>query len=122
MQTHREILEAQLESLEEKCKRLGSYLTELKTTCEKHETPEDACFSERSQATHNLAYYKGAMERIKQELGKATGSRSTVLPAAGTLLPQTRNQGIGAVLLSSISFVAGAILGSTLKSGKSKER
>jgi hypothetical protein len=122
MQTHREILEAQLESYEEKCKSLGSYLTELKATCEKHGTPEDACVSDRSHAAHNAAYYQGEMERIKQELGKGQGLGSTVLPAAGTLLPQTRNQGIGAVLLSSISFVAGALLGSTLKSGKSKER
>lgn len=124
MHTNRELLEAQLKDLEDKRKGLHSYLSELKTMCDKHNTPEHVCGSDWTSATHNLGYYESEIARMKQELAKdtATGSISKVIPGAGTLLPQNRNQGIGTVLLTSISFVAGALLGSALKSGKSKER
>lgn len=123
MHTNRELLEAQLEDIKDKRKGLRSYLDELKAMCDKHNTPENICASDWTSATHNLGYYESEIARIRQELAKnaETGSISKVVPGIGTLLPQTRNQGMGAVLLSSISFVAGALFGSALKSGK-KER
>ncbi len=126
MQPNRELLKDKLEAYEDKVKSLDSYLTELRTMCTKHDTPNEACASEWGEATHNLFYYKGEVARIKQELG--TKSRlASMIPGIGTavgartLLPETRNQGIGVVVLSSISFVVGAILGSVLTSAKSKD-
>jgi hypothetical protein len=114
MHTNHEILEKQLETYEEELRGLRSYVQELKTTCDHCGTPKEVCASDLTKATNNIAYYEGEIARIKKELGTV----AKVGPLAGTLLPQTRNQGIGAAILSSISFVAGALLGSRLKSGK----
>ncbi len=117
MHTNREILEEQLETYEDQIKGLSSYVKELKTMTAKHSTPKEQYASDLTEATHNIRYYEGEIARIKKEMGTVakSGRPGTV---AGTLIPQTKNQGIGAAILSSISFVAGALLGSKLKSGK----
>lgn len=117
MKTNREILEGQLETYEDELKGLSSYVQELKTMSAKHSTPKEQCHSDWTKAIHNIGYYESEIARIKKEM-ETVPKVGTV---AGTLLPPTRNQGIGAAILSSISFVAGAFLGSRLKSGKSSK-
>lgn len=119
MKTNPAILAEQLESCEDKLKGLSSYVKELKTMCAKHNTPEEQCESDLIKAAHNMGFYEGEIARIKKEMGTVPGGGGKVGTGPGTLLPQTRNQGIGAAILTSISFVAGALFGSHLKSGKS---
>jgi hypothetical protein len=118
MKTNRAILEEQLESCEDKLKGLSSYVKELKTMCAKHNTPHEQCDSDLIKAAHNIGFYEGEIARIKKELGTVPSGGGKVGTGPGTLLPQTRNQGIGAAVLSSVSFVLGALLGSRMKSGK----
>ena len=121
MKTNPAILEEQLESCEDKLKGLSSYVKELKTMTAKHGTPIEHCESDLIEAAHNIGFYESEIARIKKEMGTVpkVGPAGNVGTVGGTLLPQTRNQGIGAALLSSISFVVGALLGSRLKSKKS---
>jgi len=121
MKTNRAILEEQLESCEDKLKGFGSYVEELKTVTAKHGTPKEQYESDLIEAAHNIGFYESEIARIKKEMGTVpkVGPVGKVGTGLGTLLPQTRNQGIGAAILSSISFVVGALLGSRLKSKKS---
>ena len=117
MHTNREILGEQLGTCEEKLKGLTSYVKELKTMTAKHNTPKEQYDADLNRATNDIEFYEGEIARIKQE----TGTVAKEATMADSLLPKTRNQGIGAAILSSISFLAGAILGSQLKSGKSSK-
>ncbi|MGI9067260.1 MAG: hypothetical protein ACR2HX_12775 [Pyrinomonadaceae bacterium] len=119
MKTNRAILEEQLESCEDKLKGFGSYVEELKTVTAKHGTPKDQYESDLIEAAHNIGFYESEIARIKKEMGTVPSGGGKVGTGPGTLLPQTMNQGIGAAILSSISFVVGALLGSRLKSKKS---
>ncbi len=119
MKTNRAILEEQLESCEDKLKGFGSYVEELKTVTAKHGTPKEQYESDLIEAAHNIGFYESEIARIKKEMGTVPSGGGKAGTGPGTLLPQTRNQGIGAAILSSISFVAGALFGSHLRSGKS---
>ena len=120
MSTNREILEDELETCQDEIKGLSSYVSELKTMTAKHNTPKEQYESDLTKALHNIKYYEAEMVGIKKEtVTSVKGGKPGT--GAGTLLPKTKNQGIGAAVLSSISFVAGAFLGSRLKSGKSSK-
>src|SRR2546423_1914653 len=120
MHTNREILEEQFGTCEDKLKGLISYVNELKTMTARHGTPKEQFEPDLMEATNNIGYYKVELARLNKEMATAArqGRPRTV---SDTLLPKTRNQGIGAALLSSISFLAGALFGSQVKSGKSSK-
>ena len=117
MKPNREMLEQQLERHAEKLRGLNTYLEELNDMTAKHGTERERFEEDLMEAQHNVKYYEAEIARIKQEIGKLPEAESTQT-GADTILPHTAKQGIGAFILSSIGFVAGAILGSRLKSRK----
>lgn len=119
MQNNRVILDDALETCEEKVKSLNSYVRELKATTAKHETPTEHYESDLAKAMHDILHYEDTIKLLKNQ--RRTPSPGLKSGTVGTLLPKTRNQGIGAVILSSISFAAGTIVGSLLNSGKSNK-
>lgn len=115
MKANREMLEAQLLQYESQLKRLKSYVQELKARTTEHGTERVHFESDLMEAEHNIKYYEEAMGRLKDEIKKAgKGERATA--GADTILPRTMKQGIGSFVFSSVSFVAGAVLGAKLKS------
>jgi hypothetical protein len=113
----REALEDQLEKYEQQLASLNSYIKELKAMTHKHGTEKDHFEDDLMEAEHNVKYYQDEIARIKKELkqspsGKGKGGKKD------SILPRTKKQGIGSAIISSISFVAGAILGSKLMSKK----
>jgi hypothetical protein len=119
MQSNRQMLADELEAYEEKAKGLTSYVRELKTMTAKHDTPKERFESDLLKAMHNIVFYEAEIARLKNQM--RTPLQGVKPGTVGTLLPKTRNQGIGAVILSSISFAAGTILGSLMNSGKSNK-
>jgi hypothetical protein len=113
------MLADELEAYEEKLNGLTSYVRELKTTTDKHDTPKEGFESDLLEAMHNIIYYEAEIARLKNQMRPPL--KGVNPGTVGTLLPKTRNQGIGAVILSSISFAAGTIVGSLMNSGKSNK-
>lgn len=114
MKPNREMLEDQLETYEEQFRSFTSYLKELKDTTAKLGTDSSQFEEDLMEVENNVKYYGGEVARLKTEIGKldkAPLARTTV----DTVLPHTLKQGMGSLLLSSISFVAGMLLGSMLK-------
>jgi hypothetical protein len=120
MKIRREILEAQLAEYESQVEGLKSYVIELKAKTTQHGTPSEQFEMDLLEAEHNVSYYKEAIGHIKDEIarlkdGGGESAKPKRLPAGtDTILPRTVKQGIGSFVLSSVSFVAGAILGSKL--------
>ena len=122
MDERRDKLEDMLERYEEQLRGLNSFIKELKTMTDKHNTDAVHFDEDMDEAEHNIEFYKGEIARIKKEIEKLPKS-DYPQTGAGTVLPQTAMQGIGYVILASVSFVAGAILGSNLMSrGGDKDR
>lgn len=118
MDARREMLEDMLERYEQQLEGLDSYIKELKAATAKHGTENSHFEEDVEEAEHNISFYKGEVARIKKELGNSGEDYyPRVKAAAGAVLPQTAKQGIGYLILASVSFVAGAILGSNLMSG-----
>jgi hypothetical protein len=87
----------------------------------KHSTPKEQYESDLIKAEHNIDFYEAEIARLKKALGaSAPVGRTGTVP--GTLRPQIKRPGIGSAVFTSISFIAGAVLGSRLKSGKSKDQ
>lgn len=120
MNSNRGILAERLETYEDKLRGVSSYVKELKTMTAKCNTPNEQFESDLNEALHNIGYYEAEIARLRMQPGTAA-PRIKLGTVPGTLLPSTRNQGIGAIIFSSISFAAGAIMGSLLKSGKSNK-
>jgi hypothetical protein len=121
MQPNREILEGQLKTYQDKLKCLSSYDKELIAMTARHSTPKPQYESDLIEAEHNIEFYESEIDRIK----KALGSVAPVgRPGSGgrILRPQIKKPSIGAAVFSSISFVAGALVGSRLRSGKGKDK
>ena len=115
MKASRDMLEDQLQDYENQLASLSSYLTELKDTTARCGTDKEHFAGDVAEAEHNILYYTGEIARIKQELTKSANAGSPQT-GADTILPRTKRQGLGSLIISSISFVAGAFLGSRLKS------
>ena len=116
MKTNREMLQAHLEMHEEQLRSLSSYLAELKNTASKLGTDSTQFEEDLMETESNIKYYGSEVARIKTELGKLEKAAPASAPAAvDTVLPHTLKQGIGSLLLSSISFAAGMLLCSMLK-------
>jgi hypothetical protein len=120
MKASREILERQLEEHEEKLRGLHSYVKELSDTTAKLGTEREQFEEDLMEAQQNIKYYESEIARLKHEVG---GLPKAGRPQTGAdaILPQTVKQGIGSLIISSISFVAGALIGSKLKSRRGSE-
>jgi TolA-binding protein len=123
MKTSEEKLADKIEDYEEQLKELNSYLKELKDVTAKCGTDSAQFEEDLHEAEHNIEYYEGEIARIKEALGHPPAPPQTPAPKAtppqtgtDTILPRTPKQGLGSLIISSISFIAGAFLGSKLKS------
>lgn len=114
MNDNREILEDRLERYEAQLQSLKSYLKELKDKTAEHGTDKAQFEEDLIEAEHNVKYYEDERARLKKALGK---SAEGAYPrnVADSILPRTMKQGVGSFVLSAISFVSGALLGSKLK-------
>lgn len=120
MKPDRETLEDHLEKYEEQLRGLKSYLKELKDMTTRHGTASEHFEGDLREAKHNITYYEGEIARIKEEIGQS-GKGERPKPTKDTILPRTAKQGIGSFVISSVSFITGAVLGSKLKS-RSKDK
>ena len=120
MSDRREVLEDQLESYGGKLKGLKSYITELKAMTEKHGTDAAHFEEDLHEAEHNIKWYETSIEEIRVELKGLPLTPTSDDKGIGARPPAKR--GIGSALAHSISFVAGALLGSLVKGrGGAKE-
>lgn len=115
MKASRDMLEDQLQDYEKELASLSSYVKELKDMTARHGTAKEHFEGDVAEAEHNARYYEGEITRLKQELGKSA-NEGRPQAEADTILPRTKKQGLGSLIISSISFAAGALLGSKLKS------
>jgi hypothetical protein len=124
MDANRETLEAQLIQYESQLKGLKSFVKELKARTAEYGTDKEHFETDLLEAEHNIKYYEEAIGHLKNEIGgSAKGGRAQ--SGTDTILPRTAKQCIGSFVFSSVSFIAGAILGSKLKSrgeGQGKEQ
>lgn len=114
MKPNREMLEDQLETYEAQLSSLSSYLKELKDTTAKLGTDSAQFEEDLMEVENDVKYYGGEVARVKTELGKLDKAAPPARNAVDTVLPHTLKQGMGSLLLSSISFAAGMLLGSML--------
>lgn len=118
MQPSRESLEQALESYGEKLRGFNSFIKELNAMTAKHGTDKAQFEEDLMEAAQNVKYYAGEIAQVKSQLGKLPkAERPQPLKGAS---PLTAN--IGPFTLAAISFVVGAILGATLKSGGSSSK
>jgi chromosome segregation ATPase len=114
MKPNRELLEDQLEEHEEQLRELTSYLKELKNKTAELGTDSSQFEEDLTETENDVKYYEGEVARLQTELGRL-GKAAPARTAVDTVLPHTLKQGMGSLLLSSISFAAGMLLGSMLK-------
>lgn len=121
MNTSREILKGQLDKYEEQLKSLNSYIKELKDRTAECGTDKEQFEEALFEAEQNAHYYEDEVSRVKKEMrgfSKAKGTGKAAEETGkedDTVLPLTVKQGVGALIVSSISFLAGALLGMKLK-------
>lgn len=114
MNDTREMMEDRLEDFEMQLRGLNSFLKELKDRTAEHATDKEHFEEDLLEAEHNVKYYESEIARLKKELGGSyKGADTRTVP--DSVLPRTAKQGIGSFVLSSISFISGAVLGSKLK-------
>lgn len=115
MNSNPDDLEGQLQKYEAQLNGFNSYIKELKDRTAELGTGKEQFEIDLLEAENNVRYYEDEIARVKKELG--TSNKAPRLQAgADTILPKTVKQGVGSLIFSSISFVAGAVLGSMLKS------
>ena len=114
MKDNREIMEDRLEHCETQLRSFKSYLTELKNMTAKHGTDKAEFEEDLLELETNVKYYEGEVAQLKKTVGKSDKGAGT-RTVADSVLPRTAKQGIGSFVLSAISFVSGALLGSKLK-------
>jgi hypothetical protein len=118
MNANRDMLEDQMEKYEAQLKSLNSYIKELNDTTAKNGTDRAQFEVDLLEAENNADFYGGEIALLKKELGGLDKSPGTGY-GGDTVLPHTVKQGVGSLIFSSISFVAGALFGSKLKSRRS---
>ena len=109
MKTPLSILEEQLEDYTTQSSRLTAYIAELKQTTEKHDTDRAHFEDDLMEAEHNLTFYTAEIARLKKEISNSTEPRVGKIGRPGIL----------SLVLSPISFIAGALLGSKLSRNRS---
>jgi len=120
MKPNKDMLEDQLESHERHLRRLSSYLQELKTTTANCGTAPEQYEQDQIETENNIKFYQAAIFGAKAKIGELA-EPEPAKSGPGSILPQTAKQGIGSAVFSSITFIAGALLGSRLKSRKSSK-
>lgn len=115
MRTSGETPEERLEEYEGQLGSLNSYLKELKAMTAKHGTDASHFEEDLMEIEHNIKYYEDEIAGLKGAVGKSAKAAYSQT-GSDTILPHTAKQGIGTLIISSISFVAGALLGLRLKS------
>lgn len=115
MNSNPDDLAGQLRKYETQLSSLNSYIKELKDRATELGTDKEQFAIDLLEAENNVRYYEGEIARVKEQMRSST--RGPRLQAgADAILPKTVKQGVGSLIFSSISFVAGAILGSMMKS------
>jgi len=120
---NRDTLEDQLQDYEAQLKSLNSYMKELQRQTDKHGTDEEHYETDRLEAEHNVKYYEDEIARLENEIGhegKGGGIGGGSRGGGGVVLSPKVKQGLMPVILSSISFVAGAPLGSKLRARRQR--
>ncbi|HEX8144144.1 MAG TPA: hypothetical protein VF553_16200 [Pyrinomonadaceae bacterium] len=120
MNNQREILEDQLESYEAQLRAVESFIRELNDTTAKVGADRSQFADDLFEAEHNLKYYQDASERVRKELAdldKKKETRKEDEPVSNQALREC----IGALLVSSVSFAAGMLVGSKLRSKSGSE-
>jgi hypothetical protein len=117
MKANRLLLQERLEGYESQLQGLHSYVTELKAMTAKHATDKEMFATDLIEAQHNIRYYQNGIALLKTELSNAHRDAPTQAdldngPATGG--PPR----LIAVVISSLSFLVGAVVGSRLKSRK----
>lgn len=107
MQISCETLEDQLEEYEQELRELNSFITELKAMTDKHDTETEHFAEDLEEAEHNVIYYEHEIAELKKQLREQCGKQ-----------PLDRGQIVKVAIISSITFVAGLLLGSGLKRGR----
>jgi hypothetical protein len=118
MKASREILEDLHEGHVQKLHELRSYIKELSDMTAKHGTDKTVFEEELMEAQHNAKYYESEIASIKRELGKLPKTVRTQ-GGAESLLTQLAKQGMTPLVCTSIGFIAGLLIGSSLKYGRS---
>lgn len=114
MSVNRDLLEDRLQEYEEQLRGINAYLKELKAVTDKHDTDEAQFAEDVLEAEHNIKFFQSEIAAIKAELGGWGGTHA--------LLCRLKQPGVMTIGIGVISFVAGALLGSTLKSGGGHRR
>ena len=109
MKTPLSILEEQLEDYSSQSSRLTAYIAELKRTTDQYDTERVHFEDDLMEAEHNLTFYTAEIARIKKEISDSTTPR----------LGNIARPGVLSLVLTPISFIAGALLGSKLSRGRS---
>ena len=114
MKVNREMLEDQAERYEAQLRSLRSFIKELNDRVAEYGTDRAQFEEDLLEAEHNIKFYEGEIARVKQEMGESDKAPRASDPA-DSILPRTAKQGIGSLILSLISFAAGTLLGSRMK-------
>ena len=118
MKASREILEDRLKGRQDELNSLRSYVTELKAMTARYGTDPAQFEDDVREAEHNITYYEAQCTGLESEIATCASSKPT--QTGGSRAPQSLRPGISSVIFSSIGFVAGALLGSRVKSRKDK--
>jgi septal ring factor EnvC (AmiA/AmiB activator) len=114
MKDNRAMLEGQLERYETQLRSTSSFLKELNARMAEHGTDKAQVEEDLIEAENNAKYYESEIARVKKELGGA-GQAPTARKAVDSVLPRTTKQGLGSLIISTISFAAGTLFGSKMK-------
>ena len=118
MKANREALEDQLEAYEQKAASLKSFIRELNERAAELGTERSLFEEDLFEAQHNAEHYEGEIARIRQEIRESSGGAARPRKSAGAAPARTAKQGLGSLVISAVSFTAGALLGSKVKSRK----
>lgn len=115
MSTNAELLQDQFDKYQEQLMSTKSYIKALKDMTAQHGTDKSHYESDLWEAENNARYYEEEIARLKKELGRA-GKALPVKTRTGKALPQSLRPGLSTMVLASISFAAGVLVGSMLLS------
>ncbi|HYN85347.1 MAG TPA: hypothetical protein VER32_08850 [Pyrinomonadaceae bacterium] len=97
-----------LSRYESELAELKSFIRELKARVAEHGTEPEHYAEDLSEAEHNVTYYEGEIARLRAEGGGYGGGGHTTPP-------HTSMPGVGSLIVSAISFAAGVLIGSSLR-------
>jgi hypothetical protein len=118
MKSSRDIHGELLSKYERELAGLKTYIKELTDRAAEYGTEREHFEQDLLEAEHNVKYYEDEIARIKAAGGAAGAGAGGGQTAGDTILPRTAKQGIGSLLVSVISFAAGALFGSKVRSRK----